>query len=61
MANELIVKFVMTITFHLTHLLDHQYLIQIIVIQNYDDDILIVSDSPSIVLRLINNLIDIFL
>ena len=49
MANELIVKFVMTITFHLTHLLDHQYLIQIIVIQNYDDDILIVSDSPSIV------------
>ena len=49
MANELIVNFVMTISFHLTHLVDHQYLIQIIMIQNYNEDLFIVTDSLSIV------------
>ena len=45
MANELIVNFVMTISFHLTHLVDHQYLIQIIMMQNYNEDLFIVTDS----------------
>ena len=55
MANELIVNFVMTISFHLTHLVDHQYLIQIIMIQNYNEDLFIVTDSLSIVSNIVKH------